>query len=261
MSLAYNIGTGQFARSSVLRFANVGRFAEAADGFKMWNRVGDRVLEGLVRRREAERRLFLRDPAAVEESDPSTYTVRRGDTLGAIARRLGTSVQALVSTNRISNPNRISPGQVLKIPGRGGGGSPAAPPPPPPQPRPAAKPRAREKTYRVRGGDNLGVIARRFGTTVSAIAKANGISNPNRIRVGQVLKIPGNESPAAPSPAPRPRPLPGTSSTGAKTYTIRRGDNLGSIARRFGTTVSAIARANGISNPNRIRAGQTLRIP
>ena len=59
LSLAYNIGPTAFARSSVLRWFNAGDKDEAADAFRLWNRAGGRVLKGLVRRREAERDLFL----------------------------------------------------------------------------------------------------------------------------------------------------------------------------------------------------------
>ena len=59
LSLAYNIGPTAFSRSSVLRWFNAGDKDEAADAFRLWNRAGGRVLKGLVRRREAERDLFL----------------------------------------------------------------------------------------------------------------------------------------------------------------------------------------------------------
>lgn len=59
VSLAYNIGPGAFKRSSVLRHFNAGDKAKAADAFLMWDKAGGKVLRGLVRRREAERALFL----------------------------------------------------------------------------------------------------------------------------------------------------------------------------------------------------------
>jgi lysozyme len=59
LSLAYNIGPEAFKRSSVLRFFNSLKFEEAADAFLLWNKAGGKALPGLVRRREAERRLFL----------------------------------------------------------------------------------------------------------------------------------------------------------------------------------------------------------
>jgi len=105
--------------------------------------------------------------------------------------------------------------------------------------------------YVVRRGDTLFSIARRFGTTIGAIAQANGLPNPRYIRAGQRLIIPG----AYPAWAP-PSAAPG-----ATVYIVRRGDTLYSIARRYHTTVAAIAWANGIANPHRIWVGQRLVIP
>jgi LysM repeat protein len=105
--------------------------------------------------------------------------------------------------------------------------------------------------YVVRRGDTLFSIARRFGTTIGAIAQANGLSNPRYIRAGQRLIIPGAYPACAPPPA----------APGATVYVVRRGDTLYSIARRYHTTVAAIAWANGIANPHRIWVGQRLVIP
>lgn len=132
----------------------------------------------------------------------------------------------------------------------------AAPPPtpqpvsppvtaPPVQPVTAAPPYAGHHV--VQWGENLTRIARHYGTTVWAIAQANGILNINYIRAGQVLQIPGWGSPA---PVPGPR-----------YYIVRLGDTLSGIAWSFGTTVWAIAQANGIWNPNLIYVGQRLYIP
>jgi putative chitinase len=97
----------------------------------------------------------------------------------------------------------------------------------------------------VQWGENLTRIARRYGTTVWAIAQANGIWNVDYIRAGQVLWIPGY----APSPGPW------------QIYIVQPGDTLSGIAWRFGTTVWAIAQANGIWNPHLIYIGQRLYIP
>lgn len=98
----------------------------------------------------------------------------------------------------------------------------------------------------VQRGDNLTRIAARYGTTVWAIAQANGIWNVNYIRVGQVLLIP------MPGTVPGPSP---------RIYIVQPGDTLSAIAWRFGTTVWAIAQANGIWNVNLIYVGQRLYIP
>ena len=126
------------------------------------------------------------------------------------------------------------------------------------------------------GGDTLSAIAARTGTTATALAKLNGITNPSYIRVGQVLKLSpgGTPSPApteapAPSPTPTPtvRPTPTPRATaapvpsGVKTYTVKAGDTLGAIAARFGTTATELAKLNGITDPGYIRVGQVLRLP
>jgi N-acetylmuramoyl-L-alanine amidase len=144
--------------------------------------------------------------AVVYKQVMASYTVKRGDTLFSIARRFGTTVDAISRQNRIANPNRINVGQVLQLPS-GAGLPPPAPAPPRPAPAPAAS------RYTVQRGDTLFSIARRFGTTVDAISRLNRITNPNRINVGQALQIPGRPAPTPPRPAPpppRPTPPPAT---------------------------------------------------
>ncbi|MCB9640816.1 MAG: LysM peptidoglycan-binding domain-containing protein [Myxococcales bacterium] len=114
-------------------------------------------------------------------------------------------------------------------------------------------------TYTVQPGDNLGRIAQRFGTTVPALQQANGISNPDRIQVGQVLTIPGQNNTPAPPPVTSTTPAAPAPSAGS--YTVRQGDTLFGIAQRFGTSVPALQQANGISNPNQIQVGQVLTLP
>ncbi|HLH47174.1 MAG TPA: LysM peptidoglycan-binding domain-containing protein [Acidimicrobiales bacterium] len=161
------------------------------------------------------------------------YTIRVGDTLGSVAARFGTTVSALASANRISDPNLILAGQQLVIPGAGSG---------------RAVPSA--GTYTVRSGDTLAKIADRFGTTVSALASLNHLSDPNFIYVGEELRIDGSSSSGGGQ----------TTSAPGGDYTVREGDTLGSIAARFGTTVSDLVALNHLSNPNYIYAGEVLRV-
>ena len=66
VSLCYNIGPGNFAKSSVLRFINQGRFADAADAFALWNRDNGNILSGLVKRRADEASLFVKEEGKTE---------------------------------------------------------------------------------------------------------------------------------------------------------------------------------------------------
>jgi membrane-bound lytic murein transglycosylase D len=106
------------------------------------------------------------------------YTVRPGDTLGAIARRYRTSVDAIKRLNGLRS-NLIRVGQVLRVPSRGGVETAT--------PAPAAKP-GETVTHIVRNGDNLFQIAKTYGTTVEKIKAANGL-NSDIIAVGQKLVI------------------------------------------------------------------------
>ena len=96
----------------------------------------------------------------------TTYTVRSGDSLSAIAAKFGTTVSALQSANNIHNANLIYPGHVLKVCGQD----------------------TTSNTYTVRSGDNLSTIASRLGTTVAHLQSVNGIRNANLIYSGQNLK-------------------------------------------------------------------------
>jgi LysM repeat protein len=187
-------------------------------------------------------------PAYADE----VYIVQRGDTLSRIAARFGVTVQAIVAANPGINPNLIFVGQRLVIPT--GGGSPA------PQPTPGGG--GGQQTYVVQRGDWLAKIAARFGTTVAAIQAANGLGNTTLIFVGQTLIIPAGSGPAPqPTPGPQPTPQPTAPPSGGGVYVVQRGDTLGRIAARFGTTVQAILAVNPGINPNLIFVGQQINLP
>lgn len=165
-------------------------------------------------------------PVVVPAQDLSTiaYTVKKGDTLSEIAKEYGTTVDKIATLNNISNTNLIYVGQYLVIPTTSNANVSTA------------------TTYTVKNGDTLSGIANKFGTTYQKLAEINGISNPNKIYAGQVLKITGN------------------SSNITKTYTVKSGDNLTKIAKQFNTTVDSLVSKNGIKDKNKIYVGQVLKI-
>jgi LysM repeat protein len=121
-------------------------------------------------------------------------------------------------------------------------------------PHAEAAPNASGGTYVVQTGDTLNSIAARYGVSPSTLARANGITNPNRIYIGQRLVIPGSAAPVL-----QPQTAAPTSSGGG-VYIVQPGDTLAKIAARTGTTVSALMALNGIRNPNVIWVGQRLRV-
>lgn len=165
-------------------------------------------------------------PRVLPAPGACVYQVRFGDTLFSIARRFGTSVGDIALANSIRDINHIFVGQGLVIPNC----------------RPTQC-----TVYTVRPGDTLFSIARRFSTSVRAIALQNRIIHPSRIFAGQRLLIcPGGVS----------RPVPR-----ARVYIVRPGDTVYSIALRFGTTASALIADNNLRYPWLIFPGQHLRVP
>ena len=154
--------------------------------------------------------------------DAIRYTVKRGDTLWGIAKKFGVTVSAVVNANNIRNPNLIYVGEVFIIPHMTSAES------------------FEYTLYTVRRGDTLWGISRKFGTSINSIVALNGIKNPNLIYAGEVFKIPSARSEQA------------------VIYTVKRGDTLWGISRKFGTTVENLVKLNSVKNPNLIYVGEKL---
>lgn len=127
--------------------------------------------------------------------------------------------------------------------------------------------------HRVRRGETLSVVARRYGVTTSALAQANKLRVTSKLKIGQTLRIPASGRAVAKSEAPKASAGSATktvkvgpakttaSKAAARSHTVRRGETLSAIARRNGITVSKLAAANGLSPSARVKIGQKLRIP
>jgi len=150
-----------------------------------------------------------------------------------IARAHHISVASLAGYNNISSRRRIYPGQILKVPGANST-----------SPGSKRTTSAKYAKYKVRSGDNLWVIAMKYGTSVSVLTRLNKLSSRGRIYPGQSLKVPTSKT-----------------RQGTFTYVVRRGDNLSRIAVHFGVGVADILSRNKLSNPERIAIGMKLLIP
>jgi len=166
----------------------------------------------------------------------SSHTVQAGETLWDLARRFGTTVDALASANGIANPNLVVAGTTITISGGGGAGS--------------GSTSGGSTSHTVRSGETLSGIAARYGVSVSSLARANGITNPNLVVAGTTITISGGGGAGS-----------GSTSGGSTSHTVRSGETLSDIAARYGVSVSSLARANGLSNPNLVVSGTSLSIP
>jgi LysM repeat protein len=134
----------------------------------------------------------------------------------------------------------------------------------------------------VKPGDTMGAIAKHYHTTVAVLARMNGIKNPNKIYVGQKLKVPCAVPPKEPQPGvivvpPTEQPVvivdpakppvivvdppAQASGDGCTWIVVKAGDTLGKIAAANGSTVAVIVSKNNIKNANVIMVGQKLCIP
>lgn len=107
-------------------------------------------------------------------------------------------------------------------------------------------------------GQTLTAISRQHGVSIARLVELNGIADPSRIYAGQRLRL----EPAAAAPAaPAAQPAPVAAAAVARTHVVTSGQHLTGIARQYGVAVADLVAANGIANPSRIFAGQTLTIP
>ena len=201
-----------------------------------------------------------------------THTVQRGDTVGRLAALYGSDVDVIIDINGLNINGLIFVGQQLIVP---------VPLPAPMTATPTPTTEVQEPVdngegsgggdvsstqYTVQTGDTLSRIAVRFNTTVATLIQLNGIANPNLIRVGQVLTVPGATGGSTQPPPSQPvegnqPPAQQPDDAQSQTYVVQAGDTLYRISLRFGVSMQAVAEANGILNVNRIFAGQVLVIP
>jgi LysM repeat protein len=160
---------------------------------------------------------------AVENVAPvSTYTVERGDSLWSIAKKNSMTVAELAKANNIPTSTVLKPGRKLIVPVKPGAPKDPSAVPPAAMSLPAEKTATRPTngdSHRVQVGESLGVIARKYQITVGELAAANNITDPSKVRAGQMLVIPGYKAAPAPAkpvastpanmaPTPAPTPAP-----------------------------------------------------
>lgn len=177
----------------------------------------------------------IKVPAIGEQEESYiTYIVKGGDSLYKIANQYNVTVETIKQANNLSS-NILSIGQILKIP---------------------TKNIATDyKEYEVKPGDSLYSIAKLFNTTIDAIINMNNLQT-TILAVGQILKIPTEQYPT----------LSGKECIGKgyiepnyETYTVKKGDNLYDIAKRYNTTVINLMDLNNLTTTS-LQIGQILKV-
>jgi LysM repeat protein len=196
---------------------------------------------------------------------PAVYTIARGDTVGAVARRYGLDTNAVLKLNKLQANTIIYPGQKIRLTGSATAAPtarPAAAKPAPVRSAPASASSAGGRVYIVKSGDTLGAIAARHGVGLSEVLKWNGLTMGSIIYPGQKVKVGGASTSVPSAPAAKPvataKPaMPAKSGS----YTIKSGDTLSGIAARNGVRLSDVLSANRLTMSSIIYPGQKLVIP
>lgn len=175
---------------------------------------------------------------------PLRYVIQPGDTLSSIAQQFGVDVIQIIEANNLLDPENLIVGSEIIIPGAQSEAT-------------ATEGEAAESTaegtpgsvvHIVQAGEGLFDIADMYGVSADAIAKANNINNPNMLRVGQELIIPGVTAQQA-------------AAARGNIHVVQESETLLGISLKYGVTVEEILAANNINNPNAIYEGQELIIP
>ncbi len=219
------------------------RYGVTVSRLKDWNDlrsnkifVGQRLkVVSMVDKGEIE----VEGDADVQEN-ATTHKVRRGESLFSIAEDYGVTIDNLKEWNNLSGSS-IDAGQTLIVNASAAKASKKS--------SGSSEKKAATTKHKVRRGETLGAIASRYGVTVDNLKDWNNLSS-SRIDVGQTLIVKGNKSTSSLR----------SSKSSYTTHTVRNGETLGGIAERYGTTASAIRKANGIKG-SMIRKGQKLKIP
>lgn len=157
----------------------------------------------------------------------NTYVVQKGDTLYSIANKLGTTVSELKKENNLTS-NTLQIGEVLRIPTK-------------------EIYEEEENIYIVKKGDSLYSIANKYNTTVDELKRINNLTS-NILSIGQVLKLPSDKASNV------------EKEENTISYTVKKGDSLYSIARKYNTTIDRIKDLNNLTT-NLLSIGQVLLIP
>jgi len=178
------------------------------------------------------------------------HRVKRGETLASIARKYKVSVRAVINANRLSSIKRVKIGQRLNIPLGD---------------RSYARLKQRYDAYndkeevnnviiryKVKKGETLASVAKRFGTSVHTINAMNDIKRKN-IKAGQIIKISTAGNKTNSSDKKKKKEKSNTAS-----YTVKKGDSLAKIARKSGINLDSLIQMNKLSRGDRIRPGQVL---
>ncbi len=242
--------------------------------------------------------VFNTTPARAEANDhaPAVHKIYPGQTLGMIAKRYRVGIDALCNANGIARNHKIRPGDKLVVPAladkdgseakaqrkrllgddapsdQAKGKTKAEPPAAKSRPAPSknAAPESVRK-HQVYSGQTLGMIAKRYRITLDALCNANAITRATTINPGDELLVPPRDDrdgsatrkllAKSSHDVASPSPKSAASAAEPRVHLVVKGDTLGGIANKYGTSIGALTHANAISRSTRLHLGRELVVP
>lgn len=192
---------------------------------------------------------YLQNPSALPHAGFLAHQVKKGDTLRSLSKRYGVPQEVIRQINGLSALS-LKPGQSIKVPQSGVG---EAMPERLKKTRSIASSRA---NYVVGKNDTAWSISKKFKVSVKTLVEANGLKNSKAIRPGMKLSIPGATSTAAAKKTTMQAAKTRASTT---RYTVRQGDTIYSLSKRFGVTADALKAWNKLKG-TQLRAGESLKV-
>lgn len=249
--------THKVGRKETLR-SLASKYKVSIASIKQWNGIrGTKVRAGArLKIQIADNSKYLAENGSntnYKRSGITRYKVRRGDTMGQLAKRYNVTPAQLMKWNSLSD-NKITAGMSLKIYGSEsaaalGDNSQKAP--------------ANLINHVVKRNETISQIAARYGVTPANVKKWNKL-NSNAVKAGKSLKIYSDQENETPVPATAKsskaeKSTLKTAKTTSREYVVRKGETLGEIAERNGMTASELRKLNKISG-NKIKAGDKLKL-
>ena len=215
----------------------------------------------------ADAREFLQSPECRALTGWRQYKIRKGDTLSRIARRTGVPTRVLSEVNNL-NPKRLRVGASILVPGGMNDAGESRE-----ERAPQSGKRRNRAAYTVASGDTLYSIARKYGVSMDTLRQANSLKPKATLRIGQVLHIPGVKpansqmrlaenisSGKGKSSSSTARSKAKPAAVSRTRHTVRQGDTLWNIARRYDVKVADLQRWNKLSDKCVLKPGDTLTI-
>ena len=179
--------------------------------------------------------------ASTSGGGSGNYTVKPGETLSEIAERYGTSVQRLMQLNNLRSPQDLWAGSRIQVPGAGGASS------------GGTRTTTVKANYTVKPGETLSELAERYGTSVQRLMELNNLRGPQDLWAGSRIQVPVTRTTAAAAAKP-------AVNKNATQHKVQSGESLSVIANRYGVSLQNLIAINGISDPNQVVVGQTIKL-